>query len=246
MIRHLSVAGLAAMGIALMAAQPARAAAVFICDAGLPDGICANGVNSPDPNITISANDFEGSFQLNSVTIQSGLNNPTTTLVSEAAHSGVNVIDGAAENDFSGTWILGDPIVPENETIFFTSKVNDGPLSGETTDETGVTGISDVLHYTYTQNSNGFGHLDGTVISDVSGGISIADLNAAGIFATQPFVDENAGPFNFSNTNITALFQSISVPEIDAASGGAAIALLLGVLALVSERRRWRASELAG
>ena len=51
--------------------------------------------------------------------------------------------------------------------------------------------------------------------------------------------------FDFSNTNITAKFQS-DVPEIDAASGGAAIALLLGVLALVSERRRWRASELAG
>ncbi len=241
-MRHLSVAGLAAMGIAFMAAQPARAAAVFICDAGLPpDGICANGVNSPDPNITISANDFEGSFQLNSVTIQHGLNNPTTTLVSEAAHSGVNVIDGAAENDFSATWILGNPIVNENETVFLTSKINDG-----STDEPGATGVSDVLHYTYTQDSNGFGHLDGTVISDVSGGISIADLNAAGIFATLPFVDENTGPFNFSNTNITALFQSISVPEIDAASGGAAIALLLGVLALVSERRRSRASELAG
>ncbi len=241
MMRHLSVAGLAAMGIALMAAQPANAAAVFICDAGLPDGICANGVNSPDPNITISANDFEGSFQLNSLTIQHGLGNPTTTLVTEAAHSGVNVIDGAAENDFSGTWILGAPIVNENETVFFTSKFNDGRG-----DETGVTGVSDVLHFTYSEDSNGFGHLDGTVISDVSGGISIADLNAAGIFATLPFVDENAGPFNFSNTNITALFQSTSVPEIDAASGGAAIALLLGVLALVSERRRWRASELAG
>ena len=84
----------------------------------------------------------------------------------------------------------------------------------------------------------------GAVISDVSGSISIADLNAAGIFATG-FADERAGVFDFSNTNITAQFQS-AVPEIDAASGGAAIALLLGVLALVSERRRWRASELAG
>ncbi len=92
MMRHLSVTGLAAIGIALLAALPARAAAVFICDAGLPpDGICANGVNSPDPNITFSANDFEGSFQLNSLTIQSGLNNPTTTLVSENAFPGVNV-----------------------------------------------------------------------------------------------------------------------------------------------------------
>ena len=111
MIRHLSVTGPAAIGIALLAAQPARAAAVFICDFS----VCG----SPDPNITFSANDFEGSFQLNSLTIQSGLNNPTTTLVSENAFPGVNAIDGAAENDFSGTWTLGASIVPENETVFF-------------------------------------------------------------------------------------------------------------------------------
>jgi hypothetical protein len=48
--------------------------------------------------------------------------------------------------------------------------------------------------------------------------------------------------FNGFDLTVTAA----SVPEIDAASGGAAITLLLGVLALVSERRRWRASELAG
>ena len=226
MMKHLSVTGLAALGIALMAAQPANAAAVFICDADL----CANGDSSPDPNIAISANDFEGSFQLNSLTIQSGLGKPTRTLVSEAAFPGVNAIDGAAENDFSGTWILGAPIVNENETVFFTSKFNDGP-----TDETGATGVSDVLHFTYSEDSNGFGHLDGTVISDVSGGISIADLNAAGIFATLPFVDENAGPFNFSNTNITALFQSTSTPE------PASMALLgVGLAGLGFARRRAR------
>jgi hypothetical protein len=37
-------------------------------------------------------------------------------------------------------------------------------------------------------------------------------------------------------TNLTST--NVAVPEIDASSGGVAIALLLGVLALVGERRR--------
>ena len=144
----------------------------------------------------------------------------------------------ARRDDFNATWILGGPINAENETVFFVNPLDPA--------ENGTTGVSDVLHYTYTQDSNGFGHLDGFVISDVTGSLSIADLNAASIVATLPFVDEtHPEVFDFSNTNITAKFQS-DVPEIDAASGGAAIALLLGVLALVSERRGWRASGLAG
>jgi hypothetical protein len=241
-MRHLSVIGLAALGITFMAAQPANAAAVFICDLGLPDGICANGVNSVDPNITFSMNDFEEGFQINSVTEQIGLNNPKTFLVNEASPSGPNPVDGAAENDFSAVWNLGAPIKAENETIFFCQSTgSDGPGALCGPDETAV---SDVLHFTYSQDANNHGHLDGTVISDVTGSILISDLNAAGIFATG-FADEHLGVFDFSNTNITAKFQS-DVPEIDAASGGAAIALLLGVLALVGERRRWRTSELAG
>ncbi len=203
MMKQLTIGSLTAIGIALIAAQPVNAAAVFICDSPL--------CGSPEPNFAISANDFEGSFQLNSVTIQSGRNNPTTTSVSENAFLGVNAIDGAAENDFSGTWILGAPIVAENETIFF--------INPQDPTENGTTAVSDVLHFTYTQDSNGFGHLDGTVISDATNPntgqeipLTIADLNAAGIVATQPFVNETNIPFDFSNTNITAKFQS-DVPE---------------------------------
>src|SRR5690348_3860584 len=56
MFRNLLFAGVAAASLSLVAGQPANAAALFICDLGSPEGICANHVNSPDPNITFSAN----------------------------------------------------------------------------------------------------------------------------------------------------------------------------------------------
>ena len=86
MMRHLWVTGLAAIGIALMAAQPARAAAVFICD--------VSACGSPDPNITFSMNDFEGGFQINSVQRQRGLGMPATFTYDEG--TGPRIIDGAA------------------------------------------------------------------------------------------------------------------------------------------------------
>jgi hypothetical protein len=146
-------------------------------------------------------NDFEFGFQINSLTVQQGLGNLTTSTVSELATAGINSIDGAAENDFSAAWILGGPIVATNQTVFFTEPGG---------------GISDVLHYTYSQDANGNGHLDGTVISDTETPLSVADLNAAGIFATQTLSEATvfAGgkAFDFSNTNITANFTS-DVPE---------------------------------
>ena len=50
------------------------------------------------------------------------------------------------------------------------------------------------------------------------------------------------GPKWIATANSGAIFYK--GPEIDAASGGAAIALLLGVLALVSERRRRLAPQI--
>ncbi len=181
-------AGLFSVAMALAASHPASAAFVSINDA------------IPDPNILFSMNDFEEGFQINSLTVQSGLGSPTTATVSELARPGINAIDGAAENDFSAVWILGGPIVPENETVFFTEPGG---------------GISDVLHFTYTE-SGGHGHLDGSVISDTETPLSVADLNAAGIFASETLSEATAFAggkvFDFSNTNITANFTS-DVPE---------------------------------
>ena len=78
-----------------------------------------------------------------------------------------------------------------------------------------------------------------------------ANIGTGNIFASVEVGPEGNNGFDYLPAGVhypaNNEYVGISdVPEIDAASGGAAIALLLGVLALVSERRRWRASELAG
>jgi len=183
-------AGLFSLVVALAASQPVRAAFVSINDA------------VPDPNIVFSLDDFEQGFQINGLTVQEGLHNLNTVTISELAQPGINAIDGAAENDFSAVWITRGSITPESQTVFFTEPGG---------------GISDVLHFTYTTDaSTGRGHLDGSVISDTETPLSVADLNAAGIFATQTLSEAAAfgggKVFDFSNTNITANFTS-DVPE---------------------------------
>lgn len=182
-LRTILMSAALAAGATIGLASQATAASLVICDAP----VCG----TPDPNMTFSVNDFEGNFQINSAVVQQGLGNPTSTTVSEVDGSGNSV-----ETDFSGTWILGGPITAQNETVFFT--------------EAGG-GISDVLHFTYSSDANGFGHLDGSVISDTETPLTVAALNGRGLFATQT-VAETSRPFTFNNTNITASFQS-DVPE---------------------------------
>ncbi len=153
---------------------------------------------SADPNILFSMNDFEGGFQVNGATVQSGLGSPATFSVDES--TGPTVVGGAGEDDFSGTWIDTGATSTVNQTIFFYGGPGENAASGK---------VSDVLHYTYSTDGT-FGHLDGFVLSDPESGISVADLNAAGIVATG-FASESR-PFDFSNAFITAGFQS-GVPE---------------------------------
>ena len=115
-MKLLTVISMIGLGVALIAAQPANAAFVGICDA---DSCPTMGLTSTEPNITFGLNDFEFGFQINSVTVQQGLGNPATVAISEVGAPPMNIIDGAAENDFSAVWILGGSINPENETIFF-------------------------------------------------------------------------------------------------------------------------------
>lgn len=198
-MKRLLALGATTIGIALMAAQPANAAALLICDSAT--------CGATEGNVTFSANDFEGGAQVNGVTFQSGLHNPGSITVPEAATGSITSIDGAAENDFTGVWLLGGPITNENETVFF--------VQPNIPTEDGTTAVSDVLHFTYTEDASGRGHLDGSFISDVEGKpLTIADLNAAGIFATLPNFDERLGAFSFNNTNITASAVSdVDVPE---------------------------------
>jgi hypothetical protein len=189
-VRDLLLSAAFVAGVSFAASTPASAAFLGICDNAASEGGCpALNTSSPDPFINFGANDFEGSFQINGGIVQQGLGNPTSTNVNEGPGPNPNEID------FSGAWILGGAIHAQNETVFFLER--DGTLS-------------DVLHFAYSSDANGFGHLDGFVMSDVSGAIDPGFLSSRGIFATQT-VSENH-PFNFSNTNITAIFQS-GVPE---------------------------------
>jgi hypothetical protein len=156
------------------------------------------------------------------VCFATGLGNPTTAVIDETLQSGP-----PNQIAFSGVWILGAPINATNQTVFFT--------------EAGG-GISDVLHFTYSQDTNGNGHLDGFVMSDSGTPITLAFLSEIGIVATSTIVEN--GLFDFSNTNIKAQFQS----DVEVTPLPAALPLFatgLGALGLLGWRRKRKAAAIA-
>jgi hypothetical protein len=87
---------LAVSAIALIAPNPANAAAISINDAGT------------EGSIIFSANDFEGGISLNGTSLQQGLNNPQSRTVSEGT-----------TQTFSGTWLTPGGLTPSTQTIAF-------------------------------------------------------------------------------------------------------------------------------
>lgn len=193
-LRHLVVDGIATIGLAMFTTQPARAQSLLICDSP----VCG----AAEGNVVFQVDGFVGGFSVNGNQIQIGLNNPVSAAFPESGPP--NVYDGAVLNSFSGEWFVGDiPVIPESATGFFV--------------EPGVVGpniVSDVLIWSYTQTRVGFGHLEGFVMSDANENlINPLTLSENGIVPTFA-IAETAGPFDFSNFNITAAFQSdIEVPE---------------------------------
>ena len=127
-MKSLVTIGLASLGLAFAAAQPAQAAAVVIC----ASPVCG----SASPNTMFTVNDFEDGFDLNGSQVQIGLNNLTNTSVSQIG----SFVDGAAQNTFSGRWFDRGTSTAESATVFFT-------------DPSGA--ISDVLSFTYAPSSGG-------------------------------------------------------------------------------------------
>ena len=167
-MKSLLTIGLAAIGLALTAAQPAQAAFVLIC----PSTDCG----SPSGTTTFTVGDFEEGFDVNGTQVTIGLGKSANPSVSQAG----SFVDGAAKNTFSGSWIDDGASTPVSATVFFT-------------DPSGA--ISDVLSYTFAPSAGNLGSLSGFIIS---GMLSAADLAGVGITPTatapegQLFIFDNA------------------------------------------------------
>jgi hypothetical protein len=204
--------GLVLSGFTFLAAQPVLAASLSINDTG------------PDPNVVISAGQFEGGFSVNGTQIQPPSNVATGSVTVSENGSFVN---GAAQNTFSGSWEDPTGFTAANQTVFFLDSGGN---------------ISDVLHYVYTATTvDGVagGLLTGYFISDNDsvGALSGAALAALGITPTQT-VSETS-PFIFDNSFLTASAQSNAdaggVPE---SSTWAMMIVGFATLGFAAHRRR--------
>ena len=149
---------LAVSAIALIAPNPANAAAIAINDAGT------------EGSIIFSANDFEGGFSVAGTLLQQGLNNPQSRTVSE----------GTTATTFSGTWLTPGGLTPSTQTIAF--------QEGSTPTSAGVSDILTLSFSNTTLGGAAAGLVTGTFLSDADPGLLTLPAGATVVSEATPFL----------------------------------------------------------
>jgi hypothetical protein len=151
---------LAVSAIALIAPNPANAAALFINDAGT------------EGSIVFSIGQFEGGFSLNGTQVQIGLGSTTVT-VSEGTTAPIT-------QTFSGTWLTPGGITASTQTIAF--------QEGSTPTSAGVSDILTLAFSNTTLNGAAAGLLTGTFQSDLDPALLPLPAGATVVSEATPFV----------------------------------------------------------
>ena len=153
---------LAVSAIALIAPNPANAAAIGINDA------------TTEGSIVFSANDFEGGFFVDGTLLQTGVNNPQSRTVSEGT-AGAPIT-----HTFSGTWLTPGGLTPSTQTIAF--QEGSTPTSA---------GVSDILTLAFSNTTLGgasAGLVTGTFVSDLDPSLLPLPAGATVVSEATPFL----------------------------------------------------------
>ena len=149
---------LAVSAIALIAPNPANAAAIAINDAGT------------EGSIIFSANDFEGGFSVAGTLLQQGLNNPQSRTIPE----------GTTAITFSGTWLTPGGLTPSTQTIAF--------QEGSTPTSAGVSDILTLSFSNTTLGGAAAGLVTGTFLSDADPDLLTLPAGATVVSEATPFL----------------------------------------------------------
>ena len=153
---------LAVSAIALIAPNPANAAAIGINDA------------TTEGSIVFSANDFEGGFFVDGTLLQTGVNNAQSRTVSEGT-AGAPIT-----HTFSGTWLTPGGLTPSTQTIAF--QEGSTPTSA---------GVSDILTLAFSNTTLGgasAGLVTGTFVSDLDPSLLPLPAGATVVSEATPFL----------------------------------------------------------
>ena len=153
---------LAVSAIALIAPNPANAAAIGINDA------------TTEGSIVFSANDFEGGFFVDGTLLQTGVNNLQSRTVSEGT-AGAPIT-----HTFSGTWLTPGGLTPSTQTIAF--QEGSTPTSA---------GVSDILTLAFSNTTLGgasAGLVTGTFVSDLDPSLLPLPAGATVVSEATPFL----------------------------------------------------------